>query len=104
MVTKTTEGSNATLWRCRGDNVSAEETGCQGTIWLKQRYAGKKLVLQGLAALWSAGTVVALHEHTPRGVTHAPRRRHWRRSNLAMTKGGRSDVQYDAAHRYSYRW
>src|SRR5215471_11580965 len=100
MVTKTTEGSNATLWRWRGDNVSAEETGCQGTTWLKQRYAGKKLVLQGLAALWSAGMEVALHEHTTRVGTHVPRRRHWRRSNLAMTKGGRSDGQHDAAQRY----
>src|SRR5262249_2759483 len=102
--TKTAKGSNATLWRRRGDNVSAEETGCQGTTWWTRGCVGERLVLQGFAVLWRAGTEVAVREHTPRGVTHAPRRRHWRRSNLAMMKGGRSHVRHDPAHGDSHGW
>ena len=88
ILIKTTKGSYATLWQRRGDNVSAEETDCQSTTWWTRGCVEERLVLQGLADLWSAGTEVAMREHTTRGVTHAPRRRHWGRSNLAMTKGG----------------
>jgi hypothetical protein len=64
ILMKTTKGSHATLWRRRGDNVSAEATGCQGMIWWTRGCVGERLVLQGLAVLWSAGTEVAVREHT----------------------------------------